>query len=133
MLANIANRGVSYNLVVGAVRTALTGDFLAGLACVITSGGVNANGGKRLCCIVACGNRVIANADGVLAGGNVLKRYIGKARAFLGNHNQIILEQVNAGSFVNVTFLDGGIHRALGSGNQKIGVGSCSEHLVQLA
>ena len=83
MLANVANGGVSYNLVVGAVRAALTGDFLAGLACVITGGGVNADGGKRLCCIVACGNRVVTNADGVLAGGNVLKRYIGETGAFL--------------------------------------------------
>ena len=101
MLANVANRGVGYNLVVGAVRAAFTGDFLAGFACVITSGSVNANGGKGLCCIVACWNRVIANADGVLSGGNVIKlikHYIGETRAFLRNHNQIILEQVYAGS-----------------------------------
>ena len=133
MLANVANRGVGYNLVVGAVRAALTGDFLAGFACVITGGSVNANGGKGLCCIVACGNRVVANADGVLSGGNVLKRYVGKARAFLGNHDQIILEQVYAGSLVNIALLDGGIHGALGCRNQKIGIGSCAEHLVQLA
>ena len=57
VLADVANGGVGHNLVVGAVRAALTGDFLAGLACVITGGGVNTNGGKGLCCIVEQSHR----------------------------------------------------------------------------
>ena len=63
MLANVANRGVSYNFVVGAVRAVLAGDFLAGLACVVTGGFGNANSVKCLGRLVACVNRVIAIAD----------------------------------------------------------------------
>ena len=117
----------------GLVAAALAGDILAGLALIGSGGGVHAYRGQGLGGIVAGGHGVVARADGVLAGGDVVKGDVLDVGAFLGDHDQVVLEHVDAGGRVDVALLHGSVHGALRGADQQIGVGAGAQHLVKLA
>ena len=137
MLADVADGGVQNDLAVlhhiSVVGAALTGDVLAGLARIVASRRVHANGGERLGSVVASRNGVVADADGVLAISDVLQRDILHLGAFFRHHHEIVLEHVDARGLVHIALGNRGVHGALGSRDEQVGIGSGTEHLIELA
>ena len=137
MLADVADGGVQNDLAVlhhiGVVGTALAGDILAGLALVVASRRIHANGGERLSSVVASRNGVVADADGVLAISDVLQRDVLHLGAFLRHHHEIVLEHVDARGPIHIALGNRGVHGALGSGDEQVGIRAGAKHLVELA
>ena len=53
--------------------------------------------------------------------------------AFLRDHHEVVLEHVDARTLVNIALFNRGVHGALRSGDQQVGIGAGAEHLIQLA
>lgn len=68
-----------------------------------------------------------------LPGGDVVKGDVLDVGAFLGDHDQVVLEHVDAGGGVDVALFHSGVHGALRGADQQVGVGAGAQHLVELA